>query len=426
MLFLVLIFLNLFCKIEFHLLKTTTMTVHLNKEIFKKTVSVKALKVRSQYIGQLKLELKNLIIKIPGIKPIQNSDSNDEKLLLLMGECPQQLLDRYGCTQNDLDIHLDYNNFTMHQVLTGLLPKSMDIPSSYESVGHIAHLNLRDEQLPYKFAIGSIFLDKLPNIKTVVNKTEELQESNPFRILPFELLAGENNFIAKVRETSCHFEFDFSKVYWNSRLQMEHLRLTTMFKPSEYVADVFAGVGPFAIPTAKNCVVFANDLNPDSYLYLNHNSKANKVVNRLYSYNLDGNEFIKNSLDFLNQRRDEIEQNLNKKNSKAKKARINIPTLLFFDHYILNLPATAINFCGSFRNIWPREAPLPLIHLYSFFKGNQNEAEVKLKCEINNKFGRDANAEFKEWTFVDVRNVGPNKNMYCMTFKLPEDIAFVK
>ena len=54
-----------------------------------------------------------------------------------------------------------------------------------------------------------------------------------------------------------------------------------LFQPHELVADVFAGVGPFALPAAKKgCVVLANDLNPESYKYLVMNIKDNKV----YSY----------------------------------------------------------------------------------------------------------------------------------------------
>lgn len=44
------------------------------------------------------------------------------------------------------------------------------------------------------------------------------------------------------------------------------------------LADMFCGVGPFALPAAKRGItVYANDLNPMSYYYLNENTKRNKV-----------------------------------------------------------------------------------------------------------------------------------------------------
>ena len=54
--------------------------------------------------------------------------------------------------------------------LQKLLPANIEAPSSFECVGHIAHLNLREEQLPYKDLIGEVLLDKHPHLKTVVNK----------------------------------------------------------------------------------------------------------------------------------------------------------------------------------------------------------------------------------------------------------------
>ena len=39
-----------------------------------------------------------------------------------------------------------------------------------------------------------------------------------FRYFAMELLAGENNMIAKTTEWGVTYQFDFSKVYWNPRL----------------------------------------------------------------------------------------------------------------------------------------------------------------------------------------------------------------
>lgn len=37
-----------------------------------------------------------------------------------------------------------------------LLPEGVEVPSSFESVGHVAHLNLREELLPFKRLIGQV------------------------------------------------------------------------------------------------------------------------------------------------------------------------------------------------------------------------------------------------------------------------------
>ena len=51
------------------------------------------------------------------------------------------------------------------------------------------------------------------------------------------------------------------------------------FQAGEAICDVFAGVGPFAVPAGRRrCFVLANDLNPDSYGSMTGNITANKVL----------------------------------------------------------------------------------------------------------------------------------------------------
>ena len=40
-----------------------------------------------------------------------------------------------------------------------VLPEGIVIPTSFETIGHIAHLNLREEHLPYKNIIGEVVLE---------------------------------------------------------------------------------------------------------------------------------------------------------------------------------------------------------------------------------------------------------------------------
>jgi tRNA (guanine37-N1)-methyltransferase len=130
-----------------------------------------------------------------------------------------------------------------------------------------------------------------PRIKTVVNKVGAI--TNEFRVPKFEILAGESDMVTEVKQYGATFKLDYSLVYWNSRLEHEHIRLVSQFQRGEIICDMFAGIGPFAIPAAqKGCIVYANDLNPDSIRYLKINAEINKVDDCICAYNMDARKFI--------------------------------------------------------------------------------------------------------------------------------------
>lgn len=121
-------------------------------------------------------------------------------------------------------------------------------------------------------------LDKNPPLRTVINKVDDVGADNEFRTFKYELLAGPEDLLVDVSECGCSFKFDYAKVYWNSKLSGEHERLVALFKPGEVVADVMAGIGPFAVPAGKKGVfVWANDKNPESYKYLETAIERNKA-----------------------------------------------------------------------------------------------------------------------------------------------------
>ena len=152
------------------------------------------------------------------------------------------------------------------------------IPQGFNSAGHVAHLNLRENYMPWKRVIAEVLVDKNPHIRTVINKTADVGTESEFRTFGYEVLAGPDDLDVEVRENECVFRFDYSKVYWNSKLHGEHTRLIDLFRPGEVVCDVMAGIGPFAVPAGKKGVfVWANDYNPDSYRYLDESIKRNKV-----------------------------------------------------------------------------------------------------------------------------------------------------
>ena len=111
-----------------------------------------------------------------------------------------------------------------------------------------------------------------------------------------------------------------------------------------------------------------------------------------------------------------------------------------FNHYILNLPASAITFLPSFiglyadreRLFWPNtNTKLPIIHVYCFStKSDDNkEEEIKICKEISEQLGYEmkpgddveTEGEVQVW---DVRDVAPLKRMFCASFRLPGEVAF--
>jgi len=277
------------------------------------------------------------------------------------------------------------------------------IPSltSYSVVGHLVHVNLRDNMLDQKEAIGQILLLR-KNARTVVRKTNEI--NNEFRFFSMELLAGEPDYVVKALENGCTFRMDFSKVYWNPRLCTEHMRLVDLLRPGDVLADAFAGVGPFAVPAAKKKsikVVEANDLNPESYRWLVENRKGNQISeDRLICHCGDARLFIKAML---------VKYLLQDVEGEGKL------------HVAMNLPATATGFVDAFRGALPEDASpaRPVVaHVYAFAPENEAPEKVVLKeC-----------AEALDVVAIDdakvsyVRNVSPNKGMYRATFTVPPEV----
>jgi tRNA (guanine37-N1)-methyltransferase len=268
------------------------------------------------------------------------------------------------------------------------------LPSSFETIGHIAHLNLKDEHMPFKNLIGEVFLAKLePQIRTVVTKVGQI--ANQFRVFDMELIAGEDEFETCVKEHASTFFFNFREVYWNSRLQTEHIRMVEEWQPSDVICDMFCGVGPFAIPAgARGCTVYANDLNPRSIHYLNKNIQFNKVASKVHSFNMDAREFVRHL--------------------RSEQKTGAVPA---FQHVGMNLPASAIEFLDVFSGLY-LGAPasyLPRIHCYCFASETDQAGVIRRVEEV---LKAKVQAEVRV-----VRHVAPNKWMMCVSFPLPEEVG---
>lgn len=271
----------------------------LNKAAFNKTINLAAASVRDvKHIGKIRqaltknsdiLPLERLSVIVPA--PDTSLAAQGRKALLLKPSITPAEPDTWGPVLTELvsqqevglvpyELRLDYEYWTYRDVLSALLPPELhdDIPSGFNTAGHVAHLNLRGQHLPYKQLIGQVLVEKNQHIRTVINKTDNVGTESEFRTFGYEVLAGPDDLNVEVNENGCVFKFDYSKVYWNSKLEKEHTRLVRMFKPGEVVCDVMGGIGPFAVPAGKRGVfVWANDYNPESYKYLQDAISRNKV-----------------------------------------------------------------------------------------------------------------------------------------------------
>lgn len=212
----------------------------------------------------------------------------------------------------------------------------------------------------------------------------------------------------QVKENNVAYELDFSKVYWNPRLSTEHGRIVELLKPGDVLFDVFAGIGPFAIPAAKKkCHVFANDLNPESYSWLLHNCKLNKVDSKVKVFNMDGRDFL----------RGPVREELSKEPPLLKEAQ----KTSF--HIVMNLPASAIEFLDVLRHLLAAEpcsaASLPTVHCYGFSKHNDPAKDIQERAEAS--LGTSLAGRCSTYL---VRNVAPNKEMLCISFQVPAEVLY--
>ncbi|CAH8676177.1 unnamed protein product [Schistosoma rodhaini] len=384
-----------------------------------------------------------------------------------------------------VNISVGYENFTFEQVIKELLPDFILPITGFTIIGHVMQFNLKTEALPYRHIIGQVALDKIPNIRTVIHKVSNIESA--YRTFEMELLAGVPDYITSMRENNMTFHLDISKVYCNPRLGTEHTRVVNSLRPPlpnndpfltprpipgdrVVVYDVFAGIGPFSIPASRaGCHVLANDLNPDSFIWLKknvaQNSSRKHPLKNIICYNMDGREFI----------REILLPHYRKYGSSDKIESTDCDSISSsIDRFvvIMNLPQLAIDFLDAFvpplncinssniitdnnsDNVTANlndSSPIhqkfikPLyIYCYCFMRRNiESEENIKIRLAkalntnitdlfqfvnstpnnetVNNNLNIEQTNDqcfIINWHYRFVRNVAPFKDMYCAEFEL--------
>ncbi|CAO1635827.1 unnamed protein product [Sympodiomycopsis kandeliae] len=458
---------------------TVSTSIEDFRDAFKHTITVLGLRINASDVTRLRkgvMTKEGVILNAARVSNVVKDPSDDKskRLLLLNVSSEQDLsaetasfIKTEGFETIPHQIDLNYDWYTTDEVLSAILPQvdSKGTPTAYSTIGHIAHLNLREEYLPFRYIIGQVILQKNPNIRTVVNKLDSID--TVYRFFDMELLAGEPDYIATVSESNVLMTFDFRKVYFNSRLHTEHGRIIALMQPGEVVSDVMAGVGPFALPAAKKgCIVYANDLNPSSYESLSSNAKMNKVESGCKSYCEDGRYFIKESVKRVWNREITGWQGVKSSKQRAKESRAAkqqqqqsgdahqttsqpdkppLPPSRLVDHFVMNLPDSALEFLDAYRGAYKDLAnevgidileseisskQYPMVHVHCFTKDLANP-HLDVCNRANHYLGLDADhpdrlnpTSTPEINLHWVRRVSPNKDMYCLSFRLPKSVLF--
>nr|GAT57463.1 predicted protein [Mycena chlorophos] len=427
----------------------------LDRSLFHKSIPILAARFLPSKLGSLRKSeaMRGMVMDLPRLRTVEPDPTNPTgatKLVLLKAsseeEIPNPTREFLNAESEGLvpyTIELGYDYWNADDLIQAVVPEDLRdrSPTGFASTGHIAHINLKDEYLPYKHLIGQIILDKNAAIRTVVNKLDTID--NQFRFFKMELLAGDPDYVVEHVEADCRFTFDFTQVYWNSRLHTEHERVANLFSPADVVVDVFAGVGPFAIPAAKKgCAVLANDLNPQSAKYLEINVENNRVSSAVRVSCLDGREFIRTAAAgliahplpaYTGPKKSKTQEAADQR--RAQKLRPSSPTPAGplrnrIAHFVMNLPDSALQFLDAYRGIlctpgtrevYPDDASLPMIHCHCFTREiDPAAAEADILQRASEKLGR----KLTDYSLHLVRSVAPNKEMYCISFKLPSEVAF--
>jgi tRNA (guanine37-N1)-methyltransferase len=154
---------------------------------------------------------------------------------------------------------------------------------SFEVIGDIAVV-----AEDYDVRVGEAIMEVHKSVKTVLVPTTAV--SGEFRVRHYRVLCGEDRTTTTYREHGSVYEMDLNKVYFSPRLSTERKRVIDQVADIELVLDMFAGVGPFAIPISKMAMfTIAVDKNPDAFDYLKKNIALNKAA-RIEAVNADARD----------------------------------------------------------------------------------------------------------------------------------------
>jgi tRNA (guanine37-N1)-methyltransferase len=163
---------------------------------------------------------------------------------------------------------------------------------SYERIGDVVVVDEDDPGRARRLA-DAIVESSLP-VRSVLDRASKIRGRE--RVRDWEVLAdvgaADRSPTETVhREYGAEFALDLAAVYFSPRLATERHRVAEQVASGEHAFDMFAGVGPFAVPFAmRGAEVVGTDVNGTAVEYLRENARRNGVADAVTAVHGDVRE----------------------------------------------------------------------------------------------------------------------------------------
>ncbi len=166
---------------------------------------------------------------------------------------------------------------------------SATVPDGYQRLGRVLLVRVPAPLWPHRGAVGEAWREEL-GVATVLARTGRVEgELRAPSVVP---IAGDSA-VTEVVEHGVRWRFDAARIMFAAGNRTERHRARLLVRPGERVADLFAGIGYFAIPaalSASSVRVLAVEKNPLAHRFLVENARLNGVDGQLDALRGDNRE----------------------------------------------------------------------------------------------------------------------------------------
>lgn len=246
---------------------------------------------------------------------------------------------------------------------------------SFEIIGDIAIVEQDDAE-----KVAAALMSSFKNLRSVITPISDVE--GEFRTRRFRYVAGEERINTIHKEHGIRYRVDLEGAYFTPRLGTERLRVAMQVCPSDFVLDMFAGVGPFALLLARRRArVVAVDKNPVAVKCLRENALLNKIDVEI----LEGD---------------------------ASDLALNYEDMA--DHVIMNLPHTAHQFLGPAIRAAKNGG---VVHYYAISEEKDLYCDLKLIEAAAAQLGTKAEVLYKG----TVRSYAPHRYNVVIDFLVSKE-----